>query len=333
MSKPHGIGWLNVPGYTPETWNPIVGCSKVSEGCANCYAERMANRLRGMDVEGYERVVNPAGFWNGNTELVESALGKPLKWKKPRAIFVGSMTDLFHKSTPDEWIDQVFAVMALCPQHIFIVLTKRAERMADYMNSKQRRGDASLCRAVDAFPANLGDRHGCLEWPLPNVWMGVTAENHEMADERIPHLLRCPASRRFVSCEPMVGPVELCIPEGCRSCNHPGNVCERSSCTRCGGTGREPSLDWVICGGESGYGARAMDPDWARGLLDQCQAGGVPFFFKQWGEWLHHYQAAEVEVDPADWHESNAAPGFCRVGRKMAGDLLDGRQWHEWPND
>lgn len=319
MGKKHGIGWLNVPGFVPQTWNPIVGCSKISEGCANCYAEKMAKRLALIDpMSAYFEVYDlMESAWSGETALAYKAMEKPLGWKKPRAIFVGSMTDLFHENTPEEWIDRVFAVMALCPQHLFIVLTKRADRMEEYMNSKQHRGDASLCRAVDAFPANLGDRHGCLEWPLPNVWLGVTAENQAMADERIPHLLRTPAAVRFVSCEPMVGPVDLT--DLVRTDDGPGE--HHYSALECDVDVEDDvdfhgaTLDWVICGGESGSGARAMNPDWARGLRDQCQAAGVPFFFKQWG------------AEP--WDEFVIPDGYS--AERNGGDVLDGWQWQEWP--
>ncbi|NCC51355.1 MAG: phage Gp37/Gp68 family protein, partial [Spartobacteria bacterium] len=284
--KKHKIGWLNVPGYTPETWNPIAGCSKISEGCRNCYAERMACRLahmafadmekRGRDDESvfYGNTPNNAlyaypdvveinedgsiGGFDGTTRLVPSSLGKPLRWKKPRAIFVNSMGDLFHENTPDEWIAQVWGTMALCPQHLFLVLSKRAERMERWFLDENER-----CMA------NLGDGCGGLR-TLPNVWIGVTAENQRQADARIPHLLRTPAAVRFVSCEPMIGEIDLnereCLIDKRRFKYTIGRY-----------------LDWVICGGESGPGARPMNPEWARSLRDQCVSSGTPFFFKQWG--------------------------------------------------
>lgn len=307
--KKHKIGWLNIPGYIPQTWNPIVGCSKISDGCRNCYAEKMASRLRSMNADGYLEATKPAndgGGWNGKTFLLESALQKPLGWKKPRAIFVNSMGDLFHENTPDEWIQQVFRVMSLCPQHIFIVLTKRAGRMNKFIRDRI-----------------AGFKEAGMTGELPNVWMGVTVEDQEQADERIPHLLYAKCSVRFVSCEPLIGPVDLCIPVGCRSCNHPGNVVVRKSCTRCGGTGREPSIDWIIAGGESGANliVRPGHAEWFRSLRDQATEAGVPFFFKQWG-------------NPAAY----AFSGFnrqCEAGldknQRNGGDLLDGQQWHQWP--
>jgi protein gp37 len=313
--KKHGIGWLNIPGYVPQTWNPIVGCSNISEGCRNCYAERMAKRLAAMGAAGYTDKTDTTGLWNGKTELLDAVLEKPPSWKKPRAIFVNSMGDLFHENTPDEWIDRVFAVMALCPQHLFIVLTKRAERMERYLATKSTKGDAAICRAINEIPAALGDRHGCLEMPLPNVWLGVTAENQSAADERIPHLLRTPAAVRFISCEPMLEALNLgealdpCAPD-----------CRREMVGTYPNRGHwhvpldKQMLHWIICGGESGPGARPMNPKWARSLRDQANLADVPFFFKQWGSAL----------------SGELGKGSGISGRR-GGDVLDGERWHEWP--
>jgi protein gp37 len=278
--KEHGIGWLNVPGYVPETWNPVVGCSKVSEGCRNCYAERMAKRIFAMDGTSPYGTVTLGGKWKGITELVPSVLEKPLKWRKPRAIFVNSMGDLFHEATPVEWLDDVFDVIERCPHHLFIVLTKRAARMREWMQH------------------SYYDRNG--QQVLINVWLGVTVED-QAAAERIPHLLRTPSAVRFVSCEPLMGAVDftqLKFVYGGYNALRPYRQQGSTSPL-------QPSIDWVICGGESGPGARRMDPAWARGLRDQAQAAGVPFFFKQWG-WA---------IRP----------------RGLLVDFLEGRQWREWP--
>ena len=312
MTKKHGIGWLNIPGYIPQTWNPIVGCSKISAGCQNCYAEKMAARLSRMDVDQYHGVLDAptasAAEWNGKTALVESAIEKPLYWKKPRAIFVGSMTDLFHENTPDEWIDRVFAIAALCPQHIFIILTKRADRMNLYFNGEWRSAvvGVELERISDEV-IDLAD----IPWPLPNVWLGVTAEDQEMADRRIPHLLRTPAAVRVVSCEPSLGPVDL-----------------RSALSTVVLSSMPPRatqhLDWVICGGESGPGARAMSPEWVRFLRDQCADAAVPFFFKQWGN------IGRTRTIPDLNRVRPMTRAGCNFGRN-GGDILDGRQHHEFP--
>jgi protein gp37 len=317
MAKKHGISWLNVPGFVPQTWNPIVGCSKISTGCEHCYAERMAIRLSNMAQPGtaaYRDVIE-GGFdrpahWNGKTSLVESALEKPLTWKKPRAIFVNSMGDLFHENTPDEWIASIWGIMAVCPQHLFIVLTKRAERMERWFKDENE-------RCIE----RLGDGCGGLR-TLPNVWIGVTAENQEQADKRIPHLFSIPAAKRFVSVEPMVEAVQIGMRGTCTMCVSFNCELHGSSelLEKCPATKK---LDWVICGGESGPGARAMSPEWARGLRDQCQAAGVPFFFKQWGDWFkypHRIPNKQAAIDA----------GFMSY-EKHGGDVLDGRQWQDWP--
>jgi protein gp37 len=246
--------------WTDETWNPIVGCSKISEGCQNCYAEKMAHRLACMGVDGYDRAVasGPNEFisqWSGTAAFVESRLDKPLKRKKPTTYFVCSMGDLFHESVPDEWIDKVFAVMARCPQHTFQVLTKRADRMLDYFHSP-----------LGGIPWKANR-----DWyePLPNVMLGVTAENQATADERIPILLCTPAAARFVSVEPMLGPVDVGRAAS-KIYNHP-----------LGGMSGGPKIGWVICGCESGPKRRPMYLDWARDLQQQCETAGVPFFMKQ----------------------------------------------------
>lgn len=236
---------------------------------------------------------------------------KPLSWKRPRKIFVNSMSDLFHESLPDETIDTVFAVMALSPQHIFQVLTKRPERSRAYLTARNGMGNASLCRAINEIPAELGNRHGALEMPLPNVWLGVSVEDQQRADDRVPLLLRTPAAKRFLSCEPLLGPIDLArwlaIDWQCSFCQHFFTGKHKPVCPSCGKEGgwsgshrfngrgfarngavpvqRGKGIDWVICGGESGPGARPLAPAWARSLRDQCNAAGVAYFFKQWGEW------------------------------------------------
>lgn len=336
--KPHKIGWLNIPGYIPQTWNPIVGCSKISEGCRNCYAERQAVRNYNClssdtfrssiahDVYlAYQNALqfdeNPAtqrtfGFsqarWSGFTFLLEETLKKPLGWKKPRAIFVNSMGDLFHENTPYEWIDRVFTVMALCPQHLFIVLTKRAERMGRYLSHHETAKriyeiipdkNAPRNTPIPAFESGRGGLR-----MLPNVWLGVTAENQAAADERIPHLLSTPAAVRFVSCEPLIGPVDLTRIKVAQAPNPlPCDPTHASALFDHGGN--TETLDWIICGGESGPGARPMSRDWARSLRDQAQSAGVPFFFKQWGRFHGGY----IELP-------------CTHS-----DFLDGVQHHQWP--
>lgn len=276
--------------WCTDTWNPIVGCSVVSPGCTNCYAMAMAARLERMlpdrEVRGldgsfpnlYSGLTQPskAGpVWTGKVALQESVLTKPISWTRPRRIFVNSMGDLFHEDVPDAWIDYVFAVMALAPQHSFQVLTKRSARMRLWARDTE-----TPFRIADAKNA-LGA--GSFVWPLANVWLGVSAEDQRRADERIPDLLATPAAVRWVSAEPLLGPIDFT--------NHdPTGIQTKmgahgwSSIWKNNGIGRS-WLDWIVVGGESGPGARPMHPDWARSIRDQCEAAGVAFLFKQWGEW------------------------------------------------
>ncbi|PKP66990.1 MAG: phage Gp37/Gp68 family protein, partial [Alphaproteobacteria bacterium HGW-Alphaproteobacteria-5] len=302
MAKHTPIEW------TDSTWNPIGGCTRVSEGCRNCYAEIMAARFSGPGQwgEGLAHMVGNDHRWTGKLVLHEAALDRPLRWREPRRIFVNSTSDLFHESVPDEWIDRVFAVMALAPQHTFQVLTKRSERMHAWFaqNRQLPIGDEMLAfsnegRRIDL--TNLVDAFGDEEepnitpicWPLPNVWLGTSIEDQPTANTRIPHLLATPAAVRFVSAEPLLGPVDLTLDGiSCGPCpwcadSFPDPETGCVDCCRCDGTGKgdEVLLDWVIVGGESGPHARPMHPDWARSLRDQCNAARVPFFFKQWGEW------------------------------------------------
>lgn len=424
--------------WTERTWNPIVGCSIVSPGCTHCYAMGQAARLLdkpGHHYEGTTKRVNGRAVWTGKVALApDRILLKPLKTRRPTMWFVNSMGDLFHEWVPDEWIDRVFAVMALCPQHVFQVLTKRSSRMRAYVENLPNRDDL----VADALANNIRHR---VRAPLPNVWLGISAERQQEADARIPDLLATPAAVRFVSAEPLLGPLNIraslrpaqpftyedlpttwdafdwpnwvpvevrgliqdfwserygrgprawlrdAITQGgpalwsaakllrlthseewvsgrfvhCWSniglvVHDDGSVTQgyftaRSVYTAVVEAGK--GLDWVIVGGESGPGARPMHPDWARAIRDQCLAAGVPFFFKQWGEWgpvprredlpgrpqmvragdlfislsggsgSILYRAAQVRAE---------AVGFMRrLGKARAGRLLDGREWNEMP--
>jgi len=331
--------------WTDKTWNPVVGCSKISDGCDNCYAERMACRLAMIPSAPMEYtyvtntwnepIVQIPTRWTGRTAMIAAALRKPLHWRKPRRVFVCSMGDLFHESVPWAWIHRIMLTITRCPQHTFQILTKRPDRMAEYFT--RLAGDPVFCVEAEKALGWDGKGHAMVMTyrgggHLPNVWLGVTCENQQTADERIPHLLRCPASVRFVSVEPMLGPVEM---EQYLCDDHYTGDLINGPCVHL------PSIDWVICGGESGPGARPMHPDWARSLRDQCADAGVPFMFKQWGEWA-----------PLRWqgNESVAGDLLCfpdgqmvklmtsrllagnmkgvellrRVGKKRAGRLLDG---------
>ncbi len=279
-----GIAW------TDQTWNPVRGCSRVSDGCMNCYAESMAACFCGPG-QPYEGTINlDTKRWNGKIKLVHEHLTDPLRWKFPRRIFVNSMSDLFHEGVPDEFIDQVFAMMARCPQHIFQVLTKRPKRMLNYLSPR--------CEIL--FPTYERIKklalYNVMEWPLPNIHLGVTVENQQAADERITLLLQMPAAVRWISMEPLLGAVDL------RFTNGLVHGCDAA----------DYLLDWVVCGGESGRNARPAHPGWIRSLRDQCRDAGVPFMFKQWGEHDHR---------------------MIRMGKKAAGRLLDGVLHDEYPHE
>jgi len=251
--------------WAEESWNPVTGCTPISEGCVHCYAKRMAQRLKGRygypEDEPFKVTVHP------------DRLDQPLKWKKSRMIFVCSMGDLFHSAVLFDWLFKILCVIENSPEHIFLILTKRPAHMLVQLEK--------MLHYWDKADQQI----------FPNLWLGVTAENQQRADERIPILLQIPAAKRFVSIEPMLGPVD---------------ISSALPIETIGGVEMETWLDWVILGGESGPGARPLHPDWARSVRDQCQAAGVPFFFKQ-------HSAADKII----YH-------FRRR-------LLDGREWNERP--
>lgn len=269
--------------WTDATWNPITGCSPISEGCESCYARRMATRLRGRC--GYD-MVNPFSIM-----FHPDRLGDPARWRNPRRIFVCSMGDLFHHDVPEDLIDCVFARMALSPKHTFIVLTKRPGRALAYFErifELRNLGDIEISFGASSedYLLSTEDEERLrkpLVWPLPNVWIGVTAENQQRANERIPVLMQIPAAVRFVSVEPMLGPVDLrrvIFPHGGIE-----NVlcCEVSDMARASGIEKLNGIDWVICGGETGYRSRVMQCEWVSSLSEQCEQEEIPFFFKNWG--------------------------------------------------
>jgi protein gp37 len=279
MAERSRISWLTGPDGKPgATWNPVSGCTPVSEGCEHCYAARMVGRglphLHGtltMDGSvGGEPTVEHLPFSTVLTH--EERLHQPLTWRRPRRIFVCSMGDLFNNQVPDEFIDLVFATMAQAPQHQFIALTKRQERMLEYVR------EARNLRTI--MPPHVSTDGSLRTWPLPNVILGVTVENQEAANERIPILLETPAAQRWISVEPMLGPVDLGwlnYDHGVTSIDalrgtHGVAYPHRGECSR---------LDWVVCGAETGPGARPMNPEWARALQAQCADAEVPFYLKQ----------------------------------------------------
>lgn len=277
--------------WTDSTWNPITGCKIVSPGCTNCYAMRLAGtRLKHHPSRsGLTEMSNAGPVWTGEVRLNEGWLAQPLSWKRPRKIFVCAHGDLFAEGVPYEWIDRVWAVMVLSPWHEFQVLTKRPETMRNYVSTWFERLSSRIVEVNHptgkANFANMVD-WSCLPAVPPNIWLGTSTERQKEANERIPHLLATPAAKRFVSVEPLLSPIFLSSLkiDGVTS---PFDALQHGSTYTLGPGGRtyhssgNPTLDWVIVGGESGPGYRPMAIEWANGLRVQCEAARVPFFFKQ----------------------------------------------------
>lgn len=354
--------------WATKRWDPVTGCSKVSAGCKNCYAEREWIRLTAAPATRY------TGRQFTDVQCHPDLLPRPLHWKLPSRVFVCPRGDLFHEDVPDDFIDQVFAVMALAPQHTFIVLTKRPERMREYLsdditpygiqetkqfleagyrvacdddtarNAAWHAETARLEQGVDAVNAW---QSSCT--PLPNVHLGVSVEDQATADERIPLLLQTPAAVRWVSYEPALGPVDLYggdpDPRLGGVVAGPGVSLEQY--WKADGSGPFPGVDWVVAGGESGPRARPMHPDWMRSVRDQCAAARVPFFFKQWGEWAqvsldnvdaakaHHFLALDG-TDETDRPINEYSDGVAHMGlvsKREAGHLLDGVAHRDYPTE
>lgn len=284
--------------WTEQTWNPIIGCRHTSPGCDNCYAERMACRLAHMPLTKYYRTIlrphtpvgqpepTPTG-WDGTARFVPETFHKPYKRKKPTTYFVCSMGDFAH-IMPLIYNHAVLEVIEECPRHTFLILTKRPDRLGPIMQSWY-------------------NHHPRI---LPNLYLGVTICNQDEANHKIPQILKIPAARRFLSIEPMLGPIDLArggaVWSDMNDTIHPEY--------------QQPGkhIDQVILGGESGPGARPMHPDWPREIRDQCHAAGVPFFFKQWGAWAEGWSNVQ---------QCRLLNGtyMTRLGKKRAGRLLDGK--------
>jgi protein gp37 len=328
--------WLsNV--WCDATYNPITGCTPCSPGCEHCYAAAMVRRVPALHdasyIPGSEQMPFAVPMFHFDR------LSQPRHWRKPRRIFVCSMGDLFHEDVPYGWVMRVLTVMGQCPQHTFLLLTKRPHRMLDFWTRwgdlsgedysvfRNARGPAETRKAhpsprgqlfadmLDtmgvpppgcAFPT-FDWMAGMQGWPtwLSNVWCGVTVCNQAEADLKIPILLATPAALRFVSIEPMLGPVDL----------------RAAAFNGADSFGTLEGIHWVIAGGETGPGARPMHPDWARSVRDQCVQAGVPFFFKGWGNWWRGTAGRLYRERTIDWSD----------GQPLAGTLLDGREWHEVP--
>lgn len=360
--------------WTEETWNIVTGCTRISEGCEHCYIERTPPMRM-----AHRRFDGPQIGATTGVQLHPERLGKPLHWRSPRRVFVNSMSDLFHEDVPDDFIAEVFGVMAANEEHTYQLLTKRPGRMRALLRSADfvARVRGNLRKRCGTHRRSLGGvcpvchwntSGNCapeMSWPLHNAWIGVSVESQKWADIRIPQLLDTPAAVRWISAEPLLGPVDLTkwIPGRC-ACQPPGPS-EGVHWTGCPAL-RYRGLDWVVVGGETGPGARPMHPAWARSLRDQCTAAGVPFFYKQAGDWAAlgplyeaadgsdhaeawaaHLDAVDLEVNErrqviqlepdgavVDPEEYQPVPGtwlMARLGKKRAGRLLDGREWNEFP--
>jgi protein gp37 len=322
--------------WTDETWSPVTGCTEISEGCAHCWAKRMAQRLAGRygypKDEPFRITFHP------------DRLDKPMDWVRSRKIFAVSMGDLFHEKVEPLWIALILGKIRIYNKHTFMILTKRPNNLIKHLDNTM----------ISQF----------FDPPLPNLWLGVTAENQKRADERIPTLLQIPAAVRFVSVEPMLGPIDLTRnyePSGMKNVGAPPEFHYINALTgyrftldhklHGAGTRQFKTIDWAIVGGETGPGARPMHPDWVRSLRDQCDAG-TPFFFKQWGDWAE-YSTQSGAADPkwvpeTQWLDSRerkyvtpeghidgvsryGSAHMVRVGKKKAGRLLDGRMWDQCP--
>lgn len=334
-SVTRGASWNPLAAFDRETDKRGWFCTRVSDACKNCYAAALNQRL-GTGHDYQLRNLDQLEF-----RLVN--LDQPLRWKRPRKIFVNSMTDLFHEAVPDNMIDRVFAAMALASIHIYLVLTKRPERMAEYLTAPGRAGAIAAETGGSDDPLDIGTNGGvrpwpfirpddpATRWPLPHVWLGTSVENQPTADERIPQLLRTPAAVRWLSMEPLLGPVGLDF-----------DWLQPPNPDPCPSDGRyrlpEAGIHWVVVGGESGgRHVRPMHEEWARSLRDRCQAAGVPFFFKQWGSWV---PARPNQGLPADAYvplepdfPDSMADGVAYAGPtpKAGGRLLDGHEWNEYP--
>ena len=287
--------------WCDSSWNPVTGCSKISEACRHCYALRDWPRLAKNEKSVYH------GRKFTDVQCHPERLDQPIRWTKPRMIFVNSMSDLFHEAVPDEFIEKVYEVMMMAPHHIFQILTKRPERMKQLYQKWSIRSDLRGLYST-----------------LTNVWIGTSVENQEAADLRIPILLETPAVVRWLSIEPLLGPINL------TEIGADSNELEISDNVLTGrvglryGSSQGPKIDWVVVGGETGPGSRPMNPEWVESIKNQCITHNIPFLFKQWGDW------GQIDADGADTKIFNTHIMY-RTGKKIAGRVLNGKTWDGYP--
>ena len=354
--------------WADATTNTAVGCSHCSPGCDHCYAEKFAHRLSKHPIAAkvYAGVVDERGKWTGkiNSNFSEKMYPHRVPGKGKR-VFVGSMTDIFHPNYPAENRDELFAsiladyIFANGHGHTFIILTKRPQAMEEYFaagpGTLLRRwgkagngwiivgdGDSETFEEYadgQTIPQEMTSTRDNLRqdylWPLPNLWLGVTVCNQAEADSKIPVLLATPAEKHFVSVEPMLGPVDLTsidYPSGRIEGAEESGMLDALRGLTMDDAPTHPALDWVICGGETGSGARPMNPDWVRSLRDQCQGATVPFFFKSWGEWAPDCLCGTKKPHPETPRPTPGHMGcMFKCGKANSGRSIDKRTWDEVP--
>lgn len=329
--------------WTDHTFNPWIGCTKVSPGCANCYAESEDKR-RGWTPEGWgkgkPRQRTSEAYWKQplkwnriaawpSPDIIQASCPVEIPGPRPR-VFCASLADWLDDEVPIEWLADLLALIHATPNLDWQLLTKRPENFVSrvlevitFVGSNFRKDDSEITIFA----------HDWLTGKAPaNVWVGASVEDQKRADERIPQLLKIPAEVRFLSCEPLLGPVNIdLVWHNCPNCGAQKRATQRTCIASDCMASHNVGVDWVIAGGESGHGARPMHPEWARGLRDQCVAAGVPFFFKQWGE---YGPAPDLRLDRRTEVVDGGMAGLAHmrcVGKRAAGRLLDGREWSEFP--
>ena len=339
------IEWLWPKGFKGMAWNPITGCTKTSPGCANCYAETMSIRFQGVQGYGGNYLAGQPG--QAAILFHEDRLQQPFHWKNPRCVFVNSVSDLFHEDVPFEWVEKILAVIALNPQHLFLALTKRPERMLEYFTMDRGISDVQsevMAMAEAKFgivwdargsnpanyrprpwnPESLARRRAFPGWPLPNLWLGTSVENQHFADIRLPILRRVPAAVRWASVEPMLGAIDF-SKHFERFDSQGRNV---TGIPRMWDEDDTTSIDWAVFGGESGPGARPMHPGWLYQGIQVADAAGIPVFFKQWGNWRPRTLGDKGTVRMVKFKRGTPNPGelasarMVNVGKKKAGAKL-----------
>ena len=304
-----------------KNWGILEGCTKVSPGCRSCFAEDYVRRFA-TTLPYLKGLTDKDGHWTGKVNLRPELLNLPFETKTPAVWFVAERSDLFHDAVPDYFIHDALNAIGTASHHTFLLLTKRPDRMAEVLR--------------DHYESALIN-------PYTNLWVGTTAENPEQFNRRSRFLLQTPAYKHFLSVEPMLDPISIyrlsiIVCENCGDGARFTNITTATPCLYCGQQQKIVSqIDWVICGGESGSNARPVHPKWVEYLQKQCEAVSVPFFFKQWGEWLDFQEATSIsdipitKIENSEIHTFNDGTEVIRIGKKYTGRLLNGKTYLEWP--